>query len=67
LIYEFGKLSDESLAHYYENIRQRAQADRAHKRHFTASATVRQSAEQLRHEMIKRKIQHSPINWPSER
>jgi hypothetical protein len=58
------KLSDESVAHYCENIRQRAQADRAHKRHFTASATVRQSAEQLRHEMIKRKIQHPPSAGP---
>ena len=61
------KLSDASVAHYYENIRQRAETDRAHKRHFTASATVRQSAEQLRHEMIKRKIQHPPISRPSER
>jgi hypothetical protein len=31
--------------------------------HFTANPTVRQRAEQLRHEMIRRKLQHSPINW----
>ncbi len=59
------KLSDESVTLYYESIRQQAEADRAHKRHFTASPTVRERAEKLREEMIKRKLQHSPIRWPS--
>jgi hypothetical protein len=59
------KLSDESVARYYENIRQQVEADRAHKHHLTASPTVRERAEQLREEMIKRKLQHSPIRWPS--
>jgi hypothetical protein len=59
------KVSDESVVHYYESIRQQAEADRAYKHHLTAGPTVRQRAEQLRHEMIKRKLQHSPINWPS--
>ena len=59
------KISDESVVRYYENIRQQADADRAHRRHFTASPTVRERAEQLREEMIKRRLQHSPINWPS--
>ena len=29
------KLSDESIERYYESIRQQAEADRAHKHHFT--------------------------------
>jgi len=31
------KLSDESVTHYYESIRQQAEADRTHKHHFTSS------------------------------
>jgi hypothetical protein len=59
------KVSDESVVRYYESIRQQVEADRAYKYNLTASPTVRQRAEQLRHEMIKRKLQHSPINWLS--
>jgi hypothetical protein len=58
------KLSDESVVRFYENIRQQAEADRTHERHFTASRTVRERAEQLRNEMIKRKLQSTPIHWP---
>jgi hypothetical protein len=58
-------IPDESLARYYENIRQQAEADRAHKHHFTASPTLRQYANRLRDELIKRRLQHSPISWPS--
>jgi hypothetical protein len=60
------QLSDESIERYYESIRQQAEADRAHKHHFTANPTIRERAEKLREEMIRRKLQHSPINWPSE-
>ena len=58
-------LSDESVARYYENIRQQADADRRHKEHFTASSSVRERADKLRQEMTRRRLQHSPINWPS--
>jgi hypothetical protein len=58
-------MPDESLSRYYENIRQQAEADRAHKHHFTAGPAVREYAERLRDEMIKRRLQHSPIRWPS--
>jgi hypothetical protein len=58
-------MPDDRLIHFYENIRQQAEADRAHKHHFTAGPTVRQYAEKLRDEMIKRRLQHSPIDWPS--
>jgi len=58
-------LSDESIARYYESIRQQAEADRVHKCNFTANPTVRERAEKLREEMVRRRLQHSPINWPS--
>jgi hypothetical protein len=60
------RISDESVARYYENIRQQADEDRKHKHHFTANPTVRERADQLRQELIKRRLQHSPISWPSE-
>ena len=59
------KLSDESVINYYESIRKQADADRAHKHHFTASISVRDRVEKLREEMVSRRLQHSPINWPS--
>jgi len=61
----FERISDESLTRYYDSIRQQAEEDRRHKHHFTASPSVRERADKLRQEMIKRRLQHSPINWPS--
>jgi hypothetical protein len=48
----FERISDESVARYYENMRQQADADRGHKQHFTASPGVRERADKLRQEMI---------------
>jgi len=59
------KLDDESVARYYESIRREAEADRAVKYHLTASPSVRERAEKLREEMVRRRLQNSPINWPS--
>jgi len=59
------QISDESLTRYYESIRQQADADRKNKIQFTASPSVRERADRLRQEMIKRRLQHSPISWPS--
>ena len=61
----FEQISDESITRYYESIRQQAEADRQHKHHFTASPSVRERADQLRQEMIRRRLQYPPINWPS--
>jgi hypothetical protein len=58
-------MPDQRLAHFYENIRQQVEADRANKHQFTANPTVRQYAEKLRSEMIDRRLEHSPIEWPS--
>jgi hypothetical protein len=60
------RMPDESLASYYENIRQQVEADRRHKHQFTTGPTVRQYADRLRDEMIRRRLQHMPILWPPE-
>lgn len=61
------KMPDQRLIHYYENIRQQAEADRALKYHFTAAPSIREYADRLRNEMIKRRLQYRPIDWPSSR
>jgi len=60
-------MPDQRLIHYYENIRQQAEADRAVKYPFTAAPTIREYADRLRNEMIRRRLQHKPIDWPSSR
>jgi hypothetical protein len=55
---------NERLTHFHENIRQQVEADRANKHQFTASPTVRQYADRLRGEIIKRRLRHAPIEWP---
>ncbi len=60
----FERISDDNVTRYYESIREQAEADRRHKHHFTASPSVRERADKLREEMIKRRLQHSPIIWP---
>jgi hypothetical protein len=58
-------MPDERLAHFYENVRQQVEADRANKCQFTVGPTVREYADRLRHEMIRRRLKHAPIEWPS--
>ena len=58
-------MPDERLAHFYENIRQQVEADRVHQHRFMAGPAVRQYADNLRSEMIRRRLKHSPIEWPS--
>jgi hypothetical protein len=57
-------MPDERLILFYEDIRRHVEADRAYKQQFMASPTVRNYADQLRSEMIKRRLKHSPIEWP---
>ena len=44
-------MPDERLSHFYENIRQQVEADRANKHQFMANPTVRRCADRLRSEM----------------
>jgi hypothetical protein len=54
-------MPDERLLCFYENIRQQVEADRPHRHKLTSGASVRQHAEQLRSEILRR---HTPIDWP---
>jgi hypothetical protein len=58
-------MPDQRLAHFYENIRRQVEADRKNKHQFMANPTVRQYADTLRSEMVKRRLQHAPIESPS--
>ena len=59
-------MPDERLVHYYECVRQQVEADRAGNHKFMMNPTVQQYADQLESEMIKRGLEHSPIQWPPE-
>jgi hypothetical protein len=59
------RMPDERLALFYENVRRQVDADRGNKHQFVTGPTVRQYAEMLRGEMIKRRLKHAPIEWPS--
>jgi hypothetical protein len=55
---------DDRLIRFYDNIRQQVEADRPHKHKLTSGSTVRQYAEQLRGELTRRRLNHTPIDWP---
>jgi hypothetical protein len=59
------KLSDESIERYYESIRKQVDVDRAYKYPLTDNPSVRERAVKLREEMVRRRLQHSPIRWPT--
>jgi hypothetical protein len=65
LIVSVEHMPDERLTHFYQSIRQQAEADRTNKHRFTAGTNVREYADRLRNEMIKRRLRHTPIEWPS--
>jgi hypothetical protein len=57
-------MADERLTLYYDSIRRQVEADRAQKHQFMANSTVREYADKLQSELIKRRLKHSPIEWP---
>jgi hypothetical protein len=61
----FERMPDERLTRFYENIRQQVEADRACKHKFMANPTVRQYADDLRDEIVRRRLRYSPIEWPN--
>ena len=56
-------MSDEGLLRFHDNIRQQAELDRPNKGKFMGP-NVRQYAEGLRQELVKRRLSHPPIDWP---
>jgi hypothetical protein len=59
-------LNDESILRLYDNIRSQVDADRGSKHKFTTGDSVKQHATALREEMIDRRLQHEPIEWPRD-
>ena len=57
-------MPDERVKIFYENIRQQVAAERELKHRFLSGRTVRQYADQLRDELVKRRLQYTPIEWP---
>jgi hypothetical protein len=63
---EFSQFKDESILLLYNNIRIQVEADRGLRYKFMASETVRQRATALREEITRRRLQHTPIEWPRD-
>jgi len=61
---EFLQLSDESILRFYDNIRIQVEADRGLRYKLMASETVKQRATALREEITRRRLRHTPIEWP---
>ena len=61
-----ANLNDESILRLYDNIRNQIDADRGSKYKFATRPTVKQYATALRAEMVKRRLQHTPIEWPGD-
>jgi hypothetical protein len=59
-------MPNERLTRFYENIRRQVDADRVYRHQFMAGPTVRHYADSIRSELIKRRLEHSPIEWPPE-
>jgi hypothetical protein len=57
-------MPDERLVRYYENIRQQVEADRPNEHKFTSGSAIRDYAEGLRREIMRRGLPHSPMNGP---
>jgi hypothetical protein len=57
-------MPDERVKIFYENIRQQVEAERGLKYRLMSSHSIRQYADQLRDELITRRLRHTPIDWP---
>ena len=56
-------LSDDSVNLLYKSIKQQVEADRPYKYRPTDSPLVKERAEELRAEMMRRRLPHLPIDW----
>ena len=60
----FDNTKDESLVFYYESVRQQVVADiQAGGRYRLIGESVKQYANGLGEEMIRRRLRFTPINW----
>lgn len=59
-------LEDETILRFYENVRNQVEAERRLPHKFMAGDSVRRYAAKLREELIRRRLQHNPIEWHSD-
>jgi hypothetical protein len=60
------ELSDDSVLHLYENIREQVAADVSlGSRHRLLGEAAKRRAERLREELDRRRLRHTPIDWRS--
>jgi hypothetical protein len=62
----FSQFNDESILRLYDNIRIQVEAERGLRYKFMSSETVKQRASALREEITRRRLQHTPIEWPRD-
>jgi hypothetical protein len=62
----FENLNDDSILRLYENVRHQVDADCTSQYKFTIGISVKQYATILREELTRRRLQHSPIEWPQD-
>jgi hypothetical protein len=60
----FSQFKDESILRLYDNIRLQVEAERGLRYKFMSSETVKQRASALHEEITRRRLQHTPIEWP---
>jgi hypothetical protein len=60
----FANLNDESILRFYDDIRSHVEAERGLRHKLMTSDTVKQRASALRDEITRRRLQHTPIDWP---
>ena len=57
-------LSDESILRLYDGVRSQVDADRGSEYKFAMASSVKQYATDLREELTRRRLHHTPIEWP---
>lgn len=60
-------LNDETILRFYENVRTQVKAERQLPHKFMTGDSVKQYAANLREELTRRRLQHNPIDWHSDR
>jgi hypothetical protein len=62
-----SNMSDESLRRFYDNIRAQVEAERGNQHKFMTTDSIKEYAESIRAEMLKRRLQFMPIDgWTNQ-
>jgi hypothetical protein len=59
----FSNTKDESLIAYYENVRGQVQADMQAGGYRFMGESVKQYADRIREETVRRRLRFTPIDW----